>query len=64
MTDGQRDRLSSWSVIALTFISVIAIMAGIVVAANGDYEGGVVAVVSGAIAGIVAIVLREGKTGA
>jgi hypothetical protein len=59
VTSSQKQRVQTGAIIALTCISLASIVAGILVAANGSYEGGVVAIVSGAVAGIVAIVLRD-----
>lgn len=62
MTNGQKDKLAGGAIIALTLISVIGIISGVIIAYLGSQDiGAVVAVVSAAIGGIVAIVLREDK---
>lgn len=63
MGDETKDRLALGAVLALTLISVLGIIAGVIVAYFGSTDVGiVVAVVSAAVGGIVAIVLRETKT--
>lgn len=60
MTNGDREKLAAGAVAALTLISVTGIVAGVAIAYLGSQDiGAVVAVVSAAIGGIVAIVLRD-----
>ncbi len=59
MTDKDKDRLAFWAVISLTVIAVVGILAGIAVGYLGQPIGAVAAVVTGAVGGIVAIVLRD-----
>ena len=52
-------RLASRAVLALTVIAVLGIVGGILIGAYGQPVGAVIAVVTGAVGGIVAIVLRD-----
>lgn len=56
-------RVAGWAIASLTLISVLCLMVGVVLAYAGVEAGAVVAVVSGAVGGIVAIVLRDNKPG-
>ena len=51
------------AILALSIISVLGIVAGVLVAWVAKDAGALVAVVSGAIGGIVAIVLRQDQNG-
>jgi hypothetical protein len=62
MTDTKREQLAQWAIFSLTLISVLCIGAGLVLAYFGVEAGAVIAVVSGAVGGIVAIVLRDNKS--
>lgn len=59
MTNGDKERLAAWAVLSLTFISVMAVVAGLALAWHGLEIEGVFAIVTGAVGGIVAIVLRK-----
>jgi hypothetical protein len=59
VTDRDRERLAAGAVIALTFISVLAVVCGLTMAWFGLEVEGVFAIVTGAVGGIVAIVLRK-----
>lgn len=59
LTDHEKTALASWAVAALTLISVVGILAGCFVGWVGQPIGAVAAVVTGAVGGIVAIVLRD-----
>jgi membrane associated rhomboid family serine protease len=59
VTNGDKERLAAGAVIALTFISVLAVVCGLTMAWFGLEIEGVLAIVSGAVGGIVAIVLRD-----
>lgn len=52
-------RLAAAAIFALTLISILGIVAGVIVAWLDSNVGAVIAIVSGAVGGIVAIVLRE-----
>lgn len=58
-------RLANRAILALAAISVIAIIGGVLVAVVGPPSsvGAVFAIVTGAVGGIVAIVLRQTKEG-
>ena len=59
MNAENKDRLAGGAIVALTVISLLVIVAGAVLAYVGHDIPGVAAIVSGAVGGIVAIVLRE-----
>lgn len=60
MTNGDREKLASAAIVSLTLISVLGIIAGVVTAYFGSTDiGAVIALVSAAVGGIVAIVLRD-----
>lgn len=60
MANRDRERLATGAVLALTLISLVGIVAGVVIAYLGSEDiGAVIAIVSAAIGGIVAIVLRD-----
>lgn len=59
MTDDRHDRSAEWAVILLAIIALAGIAGGIAVAYLGAPVGAVIAVATGAIGGIVAIVLRR-----
>ena len=60
MTNGDKERLAWTAIWSLTLISVLGIVAGVLVAYFGSTDiGAIIALVSAAIGGIVAIVLRE-----
>lgn len=51
-------RVTDHAIIALTFISLAGIVGGVVVAWLGQPVGAIIAVVTGAVGGIVAIMLK------
>jgi hypothetical protein len=57
------ERTANRAILALTAISVLGLISGVVVAAFEANVGAVIAVVSGAVGGIVAIVLRQSQNG-
>jgi len=57
------ERTANRAIIALTVISVLGLVSGVVVAAFEANVGAVIAVVTGAVGGIVAIVLRQSQNG-
>jgi hypothetical protein len=59
MTEQSKEKLAGFAVLALLAISIVTIIGGMIVALNGQEIEGVVAVVTGAVAGIVAIVVRD-----
>lgn len=60
MTEGNGNKIANRAILALSAISVIAIVGGVIVAVTGPSTnvGAVFAIVTGAVGGIVAIVLR------
>jgi membrane associated rhomboid family serine protease len=60
---GNGNKTANRAILALTAISVLGIMAGIVAIAYQAEAGAILAVVSGAVGGIVAIVLRQKQNG-
>jgi hypothetical protein len=59
VADDRKDRVAGGAIIALTFISVLVLIAGVMLAFFGHDIPGVAAIVTGAVGGIVAIVLRD-----
>lgn len=57
------NKTANRAILALTAISLLGILAGVVVAAYEANVGAVIAVVTGAVGGIVAIVLRQDQNG-
>lgn len=58
MTDGNGNKTANRAILALALISVLAIVAGVVVAFYHGNVGAVFAIAVGAAGGIVSIVLR------
>lgn len=62
MTEESKERLAGFAVLALAAISLVTLVLGIVGATvYGREIEGIVAVVTGAVGGIVAIVIRDTK---
>ena len=59
MTNGDRERLAEWAVIALLVVALAGVAGGITVAYLGGAVAAVVAVTTAAVGGIIAIVLRD-----
>ncbi len=59
MNDANGGKLANRAILALLVISVMAIVAGVVVAAYNGNVGAAFAICTGAVGGIVAIVLRK-----
>lgn len=57
------NKTANRAILALTVISILGIIAGVIVAAVEANVGAVIAVVTGAVGGIVAIVLRQNQNG-
>jgi membrane associated rhomboid family serine protease len=55
------DKLAGRAILALAAISALTIIAGVIVATYNGNVGAVFAIASGAVGGIVAIVLRGGN---
>lgn len=56
-------RTANRAILALTVISILALLGGMVALVAYEETGAVLAVVSGAVGGIVAIVLKQSQNG-
>lgn len=63
MTEGNGNKLANRAILSLTAISIIGILGGILVAYLGQPIGAVIAIVTGAVGGIVAIAVKFYQTG-